>query len=123
MQAPLRGVPTVRRLKTYQSGTGCTWTYCYEGFRDQSSPVSGRAFEFTLQSSGAPPLRLTVLIPDSTGSAVAEQIGRDIAPRELYALAKMHLFSVLDRETVLESDGRTSLASAEAMEIWELLDL
>ncbi len=122
-KSPLRGMPAVRRLKSYQADTGFTWSYYYEGFRELASPVSGRAYEFALQNANTPPRRLAVVIPDSTCSTMAEQVGREIAARELYALAKMHLFSVLDRETVLEPDGRVMLDAARAMEFWNLLDL
>lgn len=120
---PLRGVPAVRRLKSYQAETGFTWAYYFEGYRVEAAPHPARAYVFTLQGGSRSPRQVFVVISERTIADAAERTGGVIAPRESYALAKMHLFSVLDREEPPAPDSRWELDVSAAVAIWEQLDL
>ena len=119
----LRGTPAIRRLKTYRAESGFTWSYHYEGYRQEATPRAAQAFVFTLQGGSGPAGRLLIVIPESTLASVRERTGVSVSSREAYALAKMHLFSVLDREEPPEPDSRWELDLDTALAIWEQLDL
>ena len=120
---PLRGVPTVRRLKSYQADTGFTWAYYFEGYRAEAEPHPARTYVFTLQGGSRSPQRIFVVISELTLEDAAARTGSVVAPRESYALAKMHLFSVLDREDPPAPESRWELDVSAAVAIWEQLDL
>ncbi len=119
----LRGVPPVRRLKTYQADTGFSWSYYYEGHRREEEPNAGLAYVFTLQPGSRAERRVTVLIPEGTLAGARARTLSAISSRESYALAKMHLFAVLDCEESPAPDSRWELDVDAAMAIWERLDL
>ncbi len=119
----LRGAPAIRRLKTYRAESGFTWSYHYEGYLQETTPKPAQAFVFTLQGGSGPAGRVFVVIPESTLASACERTGVAVTSRETYALAKMHLFSVLDREEPPEPESRWELDSGAALAIWEQLDL
>lgn len=120
---PLRGAPKVRRLKNYQAGTGFTWSYYYEGYRMEDGPDAARAHVFTLLSRSRGSQELTIVIRESTLSGVRERAAREVSSPEIHALAKMHLFSILDREESPPPGSRWELDAAAAEVIWAQLDL
>lgn len=119
----LRGTPAIRRLKTYRAESGFTWSYHYEGYRKETTPKPAQAFVFTLQGGSGPAGRISIVIPESTLASTCERTGVPVSSRESYAFAKMHLFSVLDREEPPEPDSRWELDLDAALAIWEQLDL
>ncbi|MDZ7636652.1 MAG: hypothetical protein U5J83_00090 [Bryobacterales bacterium] len=119
----LRGTPPVRRLKTYQAETGVTWSYYYEGYRIETEPDAAQCYVFTMLGGNRAPQPLTIVVPDSAMEAIRAQTGASAGSRETYAMAKMHLFSVLDRERQPAADSRFALDSEAALAIWEDLDL
>ena len=119
----LRSVPTVRRLKTYQAETGFTWSYYYDGYRNETTPKRAQAFVFTLLGGNRPPQQATIVVPESTLEGMRAKTGSAASSREIYALAKMHLFSMLDSEKCPERDARWELDASAAIAIWEQLDL
>lgn len=120
---PLRGVPPVRRLKTYRADTGFSWSYYYEGHRLEVAPHPGQAYLFTLQPGTRTQRQVTIAIPERTLAEARERMGSAIASRESYALAKMYLFSMLDREEQPAPDSRWELQVDALISIWEQLDL
>lgn len=119
----LRGIPTVRRLKTYQAMTGFTWSYYYDGYRNETTPQSAQAFVFTLLGGNRAPQQATIVVPDSTIEEMRAKTGNAASSREIYALAKMHLFSMLDSDERPKPDARWELDASAAIAIWEQLDL
>lgn len=119
----LRSIPTVRRLKTYQAETGFTWSYYYDGYRNETEPQRAQAFVFTMLGGNRPPQQATIVVPESALEGMRAQTGSTASSREIYALAKMHLFSMLDSEECPEPDARWELDANAAIAIWEQLDL
>lgn len=119
----LHSIPTVRRLKTYQADTGFTWSYYYDGYRNETTPQRAQAFLFTLLGGNRPPQQAVIVVPESTLEGMRAKTGSAASSREIYALAKMHLFSMLDSEERPEPDVRWELDASAAIAIWEQLDL
>lgn len=122
-EEPLRGVPKVRRLKNYASESGFTWAYYYEGYRLEQTPEAARAHLFTLLAGGSLSQQLTVVVPETVLAGIGERAEREVSSPEIYALAKMYLFSILDRDEQPQPDSRWRLSAAEAEMIWTQLDL
>jgi hypothetical protein len=121
--APLLGTPAVRRVKTYAADTGYTWSYTFEGYRLEEPPADGRSYVFSVWSGNRPAVAISMVVGAAVIAAMEQQAGREVDARELYALAKMHFFAVLDAVEQTETGARYVLSEAEAIEIWERLEL
>lgn len=119
---PLLGTPAIRRVKTYAADTGYTWSYTFQGYRIETMP-DGRSYVFSLWTGNRTPVEIAVSVHKAVIEVVARHAGREIESREWYALAKMHLFAVLDRESSLEARARFAIPEESALEIWERLGL
>ncbi len=116
-----------RRQKTYSALSGYVFQYVYRGHRLLPEPP-GRDYVFHVISQRISGLELSIRVEDSVADAVQQVSGRELSPREIYALSKMKLFRVLDE---LESEGAKgspsrlvmAISDDEAMEFWETLDL
>lgn len=113
----------MRRLKNYQAESGFTWSYCYEGYRVLDAPEAARAHVFTLLAGGRAPRELTIVIRETILAGIRVRAEREISSPEIHALAKMHLFSILDREEHPPPGSRWELDAAAAWAIWTRLDL
>jgi hypothetical protein len=117
----LLGVPATRRVKNYAALSGYVYEYYFEGYRDRPG---GREFVFSIagdrKSWFASEVRL------AAGVAEAWQREREFAlgDRDLYALAKLALFSAFDeRANPSEMRGPVDVSPAMAVELLEKLDL
>lgn len=119
---PLLGTPAIRRVKTYAADTGYTWSYTFQGYRMETMP-EGRSYVFSLWTGNRTPVEIAISAPKAVIEVVAQHAGREIESRERYALAKMHLFAVLDAESSLEANARFVIPEVSALEIWERLGL
>lgn len=91
--APLRGVPAVRRQKNYSAASGYAYEYFYEGFRDAGGC---RCHLFTVSADRKTWFALEVAVEDRAVEAWAARHGRALADNERYAVAKMALFEAFD---------------------------
>jgi hypothetical protein len=95
-QEPLRGAPEVRRLKSYQSETGCVYQYCYDGWR----PVKGgREFIFLATAGRAEWEAVSVVISAKAVRAWELAKAREMLGAEWHAVAKMALFAAFDERS------------------------
>jgi hypothetical protein len=103
----LKGAPVRARIKTYTSELGQTYRYVYRGYRESAG---GRDFVFQilLQQS---PREVGVRVLDSEVSVCSGILGRDFAPQERYAVAKMALFEAFDLGTANREAHFTPSAS------------
>ena len=85
-EAPLRGVPAVRRQKNYSAESGYAYEYFYDGWRE-----SGRLREYVFTVSG----NRKTWFPLSVFAA--EDALRALAENERYAVAKLALFAAFDQ--------------------------
>jgi hypothetical protein len=117
----LRGVPAMRRVKTYAALSGYVYEYFFEGYRDKQG---GREFVFSISGDRKSWSAFQVRL--STGVTEALERDRDFAlgDRERYALAKLALFSAFDeRANPGEMRGCFELTPEMAVELLEKLDL
>lgn len=123
----MQGVPSHRRLKTYSALSGYVFQYVYAGYRRHAEPpANDYIFQVGTQRSDSMPLPIRV--SDSVAQLLHDASGREISPREKYALAKMKLFRVLDEWEAAPKDSCApgqvfELSTEEAIEIWETLGL
>jgi hypothetical protein len=93
-ESNLKGAPPHARTKTYSAETGYVYQYVYRGYRP-SPTAAGDEFVFFVRH-GDKSFHIYILIANSALGDCAVGIGRDVLPRERYALAKMALFSTFD---------------------------
>lgn len=123
----MQGVPVSRRQKTYSSLGGYVFQFVYAGYRPSSQPP-GKDFVFQVLSQRSSARELSIRITDSAIAELAQSAGRELSPREHYALAKLKLFRVLDEWEPfagLPSSGWSvaELSHEEAREFLIMLDL
>lgn len=112
-EAPLRGVPAVRRQKNYLAASGYAYEYFYEGLR-----VTGgiREYVFTVSGDRKTWFPLSVL--------VAEEAVRTLSGNEPYAVAKMALFGAFDeRESPAAMREAVRVAAGQVQELLGRLGL
>jgi hypothetical protein len=94
---PLKGTPTVRRLKTYSAQSGYVYQYYYEGHRDfRSGGESGIEFVFTISADRKNWNPVSVLVSDEAVSAWESTNDRHLSSTERYAISKIALFQAFD---------------------------
>ena len=88
----LKGAPSRLRTKTYSSESGPAYRYFYRGYKEIPDG-SGRDFVFSVLPQN---VAKGVRILESEVAQCAAAIGREFAPQERYAIAKMTLFAAFD---------------------------
>ncbi len=83
--APLHGVPRVRRQKNYSAGSGYAYEYFHEGWR---SSGAAREYLFTVSGDRKTWFPLSVFVDDAAVKTLADN--------ERYGVAKMALFAAFD---------------------------
>lgn len=84
-EAPLRGVPAVRRQKNYLAASGYAYEYFHEGWRLAGGT---REYVFTVSGDRKTWFPLSVFVVEDTVQTLAEN--------ERYGVAKMALFCAFD---------------------------
>jgi hypothetical protein len=82
------------RTKTYSGESGYVYQYHFEGERDYPD---GKAYLFCISVAGAPPFVTEIRIRRTSTDPWELSERRKLTPTEHYAIAKMALFSLLDR--------------------------
>lgn len=117
----LLGVPATRRLKNYAAFSGYVYEYYFEGYRDRRE---GREFVFSVSGDRKSWFAFEVRL--AAGATEAWQRERELAlgDRDLYALAKLALFSTFDeRANPAAMRGSVDVTPEMAVELLEKLDL
>jgi hypothetical protein len=121
LEESLRGAPEVRRLKTYSAESGYVYQYFYEGYR---GVLGGNAYVFSVSADRKNWSPVSIVVVHNAYSVWEKQQGRSLAQNEVYAIAKMGLFGVLDAHPPAEVIGREFKISEErALEILALLEM
>jgi hypothetical protein len=117
----LRGAPEVRRLKTYSAESGYVYQYFYEGYL---GVLGGNVYVFSVSVDRKNWSPVSVIVLHKSYSAWEKQQGRSLAQNEVYAIAKMGLFGVLDAHPPAEVIGKEfKIGEERALEILEVLGL
>ncbi len=88
-----------RRYKFYAAETGTAYQYFFAHSRSVTRPEDqgvGSEYIFVVTPNQQLPLTLRVFISERGLSAWRQAEGRDLGSSEMYALAKMRLFSAFD---------------------------
>ena len=90
---PLTGAPAVRRLKSYQAGSGYVYQYVYRGQRRK-----GREVEYVFDSSADRKtwFPVSITVPDSSVAGWEHDHQRTLTGTERYAVAKLALIARFD---------------------------
>ena len=98
----LRGRPAIRREKSYTAETGYVYQYFYEGFCETNMDgENGQEYLFSVSSDRVAqfPIRIFLSRKVTTEWQTARQ--RELNATEQYALIKMALFAMFDRQPTL----------------------
>lgn len=92
-EVPLTGAPAVRRLKSYQAGSGYVYQYVYRGQRRK-----GRDVEYVFDSSADRKtwFPVSITVPDSSVAGWEHDHRRTLTGTERYAVAKLALMARFD---------------------------
>jgi hypothetical protein len=123
-EAPLKGVPKVRREKTYSAETGYVYQYFYTGYREaQRGQDEGWEHLFSVSSDRTSRFTLPVFL----GRRVLEQWeqanDRKLIPTEQYALVKLSLFQAFDERTDFGDPAEVVVSAEQVEEHIRTLDL
>lgn len=106
-EAPLRGVPALRRQKNYLAASGYAYEYYHEGWREAGG---AREYLFTVSGDRKTWFPLTVVVVDAPEHALADN--------ERYGVAKMALFAAFDeRASPAEMREEVRVGAAQVAEL------
>ena len=98
-EPPLRGRPPVRREKSYTAETGYVYQYFYEGFRENRfEGENGDEYLFTVSSDRVSRFPIRIFLSRKITAQWQSTRQRELNPTEQYALVKMALFAIFDRQ-------------------------
>jgi hypothetical protein len=96
-EAPLTGVPAVRRLKSYSSASGFVYQYVYEGKRPAVlAGEPGTQYVFGVSADRRTWSSVTVFLGAAPLEGWQRDRARELNSTERYAVAKMVLFQAFD---------------------------
>jgi hypothetical protein len=111
---PLRGVPSVRRVKNHSALSGYAYEYFFEGFRDRPGE---RTYEFMASGDRKNWFRLEVAVPDTALAGWERRQGRRLGSSERYGVAKLALLAAFDERAGPDAMRRPPIrVSGELME-------
>lgn len=115
---PLRGRPTIRREKSYSAQTGYVYQYFYEGFHETHiGDDAGQVYFFSVSSDRVARFPIRIFLNREIVSEWQATRQRELNATEQYALVKMALFAMFDRQ--LDLADRTNPTSITYQEIDE----
>lgn len=119
--AELRGAPAIRRVKNYAALSGYAYEYFFRGYRDV---YGGRQFVFSLSGDRKTWFDLYVCLAGDAAAEWERERACALGDRELYAVAKLALFSAFDeRANPAEMRSAVDVTADMAVALLEKLDL
>jgi hypothetical protein len=113
----LKGVPKVRREKTYSAETGFVYQYFYQGYREsRRGQDDGYEHLFSVSSDRASRFTLRVFLSRRVLDQWEQANDRKLIPTEQYALVKLSLFRVFDERTDFSAENADVMVSPEQIE-------
>jgi hypothetical protein len=114
---PLKGVPKVRREKTYSAETGFVYQYFYLGYRQaQRGEDDGDEHLFSVTSDRTSRFTLRVFLSRRVLDQWEEVNDRKLIPTEQYALVKLSLFEAFDERTDFGGENPEVVVSPRQVE-------
>lgn len=102
---PLRGRPATRREKSYSAQTGYVYQYFYEGFQETHvGDDAGQVYFFSVSSDRVSHFPIRIFLNRKTASEWQATRQRELNATEQYALVKMALFAMFDRQLDLADE-------------------
>jgi hypothetical protein len=118
---PLRGSPTVARVKHYSALSGYAYEYLYEGYHDRADE---RVHVFRLSGDRKTWFALSVHVPGEALRTWEEAHGRTLGGSERYAVAKLALFAAFDqRPNPREMRAAVSVDAAQVEALLASIDI
>jgi hypothetical protein len=108
-------------MKSYSSGSGYAYQYCYEGQR--ALGAAGWEFVFSVSADRTHWRRTSVVLGDAATAEWRERHGRELSSTERYAVAKMALFQAFDERTPERMKDEVRVRAADVEAIAETLGL
>jgi hypothetical protein len=113
----LKGVPKVRREKTYSAETGYVYQYFYQGYREgKRGEEEGDEHLFSVSSDRASRFTLRVFLSRQVVEQWEHANDRKLIPTEQYALVKLSLFEAFDARTDFADGNSDVLVGPEQVE-------
>jgi hypothetical protein len=113
----LKGVPKVRREKTYSAETGFVYQYFYQGYREgRRGEDDGYEHLFSVSSDRASRFTLRVFLSRRVLGEWEQANDRKLIPTEQYALVKLSLFRAFDERADFSQENADVLVSPEQVE-------
>jgi hypothetical protein len=114
---PLKGVPKVRREKTYSAETGSVYQYFYLGYREtQRGEDVGNEHLFSVTSDRTSRFTLRVFLSRQVLEQWEEANDRKLIPTEQYALVKLSLFQAFDERADFGGESPEIVVTPEQVE-------
>jgi len=115
--APLKGVPKVRREKTYSAETGFVYQYFYMGYREaKRGEDEGYEHLFSVSSDRASRFTLRVFLSRRVLEQWKKTNDRKLIATEQYAVVKLSLFQAFDEGTDLGGENSEVVVRPEQLE-------
>ena len=115
--APLKGVPKVRREKTYSAETGFVYQYFYMGYREgKRGEDDGYEHLFSVSSDRTSRFTLLVFLSRRVLEQWEMANDRKLISAEQYALVKLSLFRAFDECADFGGENPQVVVSPEQVE-------
>jgi hypothetical protein len=122
--APLKGVPKVRREKTYSADTGYVYQYFYQGYREaRRGEDVGHEHLFRVSSGRTSRFDLRIFLSRRALEPWEKTNNRELIPTEQYALVKLSLFRAFDERQDFGEDSEVIVTSEQVEDHVNALDL
>jgi hypothetical protein len=112
--APLKGVPKVRREKTYSAETGYVYQYFYAGYREaKRDGEEGHEHLFDVSSDRSSRFTIRMFLGRGALDPWEKANGRELTSTEQYALVKLSLFQAFDERTDFSGENAVVVVRPE----------
>jgi hypothetical protein len=112
--APLKGVPKVRREKTYSAETGYVYQYFYTGYREaKRGEDEGHEHLFDVSSDRSSRFTVRMFLGRGALDPWEKANGRALTSTEQYALVKLSLFQAFDERADFSGENAVVVVRPE----------
>jgi hypothetical protein len=113
----LKGVPKVRREKTYSAETGYVYQYFYLGYREsRRGEDDGHEHLFSVSSDRVSRFTLRLFLSRRALEPWEKANDRQLIATEQYALVKLSLFRAFDERTDFSPEDAEVIITAEQVQ-------